>query len=298
MRDRIALALAAVTLAFHMAFANRYDLFRDELYFIVCGQHPAFATPISRRWCRCSPPAPTRSARKRGSCVCRARWLQRRSCGSSSRLSASSAAATARPGWPESQRRSRRSFSSHRHAEYDEFRAARVDGHRVRACARHRARRPARPSRRRRHRRRCDGGEVRVAALADRARHRLATHAATPALSTARTLAWRRGRRRDRSAFACVASAARLAVRRAHPQRRSERRRVAPLAYMLNQVLILNPLAAPLWIAGCARRSLSRNYAGSLHRNRIRCNGSSNHRRRRQRLLPRTAYPALLAIAL
>jgi 4-amino-4-deoxy-L-arabinose transferase-like glycosyltransferase len=42
MRDRIALALAAATLALHLAFANRYDLFRDELYFIVCGQHPAF----------------------------------------------------------------------------------------------------------------------------------------------------------------------------------------------------------------------------------------------------------------
>jgi 4-amino-4-deoxy-L-arabinose transferase-like glycosyltransferase len=42
MKDRIALALAGLTLAVHMAFANRYDLFRDELYFIVCGQHPAF----------------------------------------------------------------------------------------------------------------------------------------------------------------------------------------------------------------------------------------------------------------
>jgi 4-amino-4-deoxy-L-arabinose transferase-like glycosyltransferase len=42
MKDRIALALAAATLALHVAFAGRYDLFRDELYFIVCGQHPAF----------------------------------------------------------------------------------------------------------------------------------------------------------------------------------------------------------------------------------------------------------------
>jgi 4-amino-4-deoxy-L-arabinose transferase-like glycosyltransferase len=42
MRDRVALVLAAATLAVHMAFADRYDLFRDELYFIVCGQHPAF----------------------------------------------------------------------------------------------------------------------------------------------------------------------------------------------------------------------------------------------------------------
>ena len=42
MRDRVASFLAAVVAAFHLAFANRYDLFRDELYFIVCGQHPAF----------------------------------------------------------------------------------------------------------------------------------------------------------------------------------------------------------------------------------------------------------------
>jgi len=26
----------------HLLFAGRYDVFRDELYFIVCGQHPAF----------------------------------------------------------------------------------------------------------------------------------------------------------------------------------------------------------------------------------------------------------------
>ena len=26
----------------HMAVANRYDLFRDELYFIICGRHPQF----------------------------------------------------------------------------------------------------------------------------------------------------------------------------------------------------------------------------------------------------------------
>ena len=42
MKDRIALALSALTLAVHLAFAGRYDLFRDELYFIVCGRHPAF----------------------------------------------------------------------------------------------------------------------------------------------------------------------------------------------------------------------------------------------------------------
>jgi len=41
-RDRVALILTALTAAFHLAVANRYDLFRDELYFIVCGWHPAF----------------------------------------------------------------------------------------------------------------------------------------------------------------------------------------------------------------------------------------------------------------
>lgn len=42
MRDRVALILTTAVAAFHLAFANRYDLFRDELYFIVCGRHPAF----------------------------------------------------------------------------------------------------------------------------------------------------------------------------------------------------------------------------------------------------------------
>lgn len=39
---RLALALAGLTTGIHAIFAGRYDLFRDELYFIVCGQHPAF----------------------------------------------------------------------------------------------------------------------------------------------------------------------------------------------------------------------------------------------------------------
>ena len=42
MRDRVALVSTAVVAAIHLAVAGRYDLFRDELYFIVCGNHPAF----------------------------------------------------------------------------------------------------------------------------------------------------------------------------------------------------------------------------------------------------------------
>ncbi len=40
--DRLAWSLAAAAFVLHAAFANRYDIFRDELYFIVCGRHPAF----------------------------------------------------------------------------------------------------------------------------------------------------------------------------------------------------------------------------------------------------------------
>ena len=39
---RLALALAALPLALHLAALTNYDFFRDELYFIVCGRHPAF----------------------------------------------------------------------------------------------------------------------------------------------------------------------------------------------------------------------------------------------------------------
>lgn len=39
---RVALIGGIVTFAFHALLAGRYDLFRDELYFIVCGQHPSF----------------------------------------------------------------------------------------------------------------------------------------------------------------------------------------------------------------------------------------------------------------
>lgn len=41
-RDAGLWALTAVTLAVHLAVAGRYDFFRDELYFIICGRHPAF----------------------------------------------------------------------------------------------------------------------------------------------------------------------------------------------------------------------------------------------------------------
>ncbi len=40
--DAAALVPALIVLAFHLVLGGRYDLFRDELYFIVCGQHPAF----------------------------------------------------------------------------------------------------------------------------------------------------------------------------------------------------------------------------------------------------------------
>ncbi|MGZ3304705.1 MAG: hypothetical protein ACXU8U_02490, partial [Asticcacaulis sp.] len=41
-RDYIAWGLAMAALCLHAAFAGRYDVFRDELYFIVCGRHPDF----------------------------------------------------------------------------------------------------------------------------------------------------------------------------------------------------------------------------------------------------------------
>lgn len=40
--DYTAVGLALLTFCLHATFAGRYDTFRDELYFIVCGRHPAF----------------------------------------------------------------------------------------------------------------------------------------------------------------------------------------------------------------------------------------------------------------
>jgi hypothetical protein len=41
-RRPVTWALAGLTAAIHLAFAGRYDIFRNELYYIVCGRHPAF----------------------------------------------------------------------------------------------------------------------------------------------------------------------------------------------------------------------------------------------------------------
>jgi hypothetical protein len=35
-------SIAALTLVLHALVAGRYDIFRNELYFIICGRHPAF----------------------------------------------------------------------------------------------------------------------------------------------------------------------------------------------------------------------------------------------------------------
>src|SRR5450755_1270425 len=39
--DAVAWSAAAVVLVVHGLVAGRYDAFRNELYFIVCGRHPA-----------------------------------------------------------------------------------------------------------------------------------------------------------------------------------------------------------------------------------------------------------------
>ena len=41
-RDYLALGFGVLAFCLHALVAGRYDVFRDELYFIVCGRHPAF----------------------------------------------------------------------------------------------------------------------------------------------------------------------------------------------------------------------------------------------------------------
>ena len=41
-RDSYVAMLIVATGAAHLALAGRYDIFRNELYFIVCGWRPAF----------------------------------------------------------------------------------------------------------------------------------------------------------------------------------------------------------------------------------------------------------------
>jgi 4-amino-4-deoxy-L-arabinose transferase-like glycosyltransferase len=41
-RDPVAWTIAATVVLAHLLVANRYDFFRDELYFIICGRRPAF----------------------------------------------------------------------------------------------------------------------------------------------------------------------------------------------------------------------------------------------------------------
>ena len=40
--DPYVATLTLATCAIHLAVAGRYDIFRNELYFIVCGWRPAF----------------------------------------------------------------------------------------------------------------------------------------------------------------------------------------------------------------------------------------------------------------
>jgi hypothetical protein len=42
-RDPYVLGITFITAVVHLAVAGRYDIFRNELYFIVCGRHPAFS---------------------------------------------------------------------------------------------------------------------------------------------------------------------------------------------------------------------------------------------------------------
>src|ERR1700726_3214833 len=41
-RDPVVWISVAILAAIYLPIAGRYDVFRDELYFIACGRHPAF----------------------------------------------------------------------------------------------------------------------------------------------------------------------------------------------------------------------------------------------------------------
>jgi len=45
----IVLFLAGLKLLLHLLTAGRYGIFRDEMYYVACSEHLAWATSISRR---------------------------------------------------------------------------------------------------------------------------------------------------------------------------------------------------------------------------------------------------------
>jgi hypothetical protein len=51
--------VAAATAALHLAVAERYDVFGNELYFIVCGRHPDFGHVDQPPLVPCSPRRPS-----------------------------------------------------------------------------------------------------------------------------------------------------------------------------------------------------------------------------------------------
>jgi len=51
-RDPIVWSTVAILALLFLSTASRYDTFRNELYFIACGRHPASATRTCLRWSR------------------------------------------------------------------------------------------------------------------------------------------------------------------------------------------------------------------------------------------------------